>query len=239
MNTITTQVRKELISRLDKEFAKGGQRFFKDKIKIRGVKAAKVREVSKQYLKDIDQMSNKEVYSLAEELMSSGYYEDLVVAFDFTKRIKNRFANKDFKTFERWLKKYVTNWAACDGFCMYIMSFFLEKYPSRIPNVKYWSKSKKTYVRRAAAVSFITSSKRGFVIQGDVANVFEISEALLHDPEDMVQKGYGWLLKVASQSNQKEVFDFLMKHKQNMPRTAFRYALEKMPQKLKDKAMKK
>jgi 3-methyladenine DNA glycosylase AlkD len=55
----------------------------------------------------------------------------------------------------------------------------------------------------------------------------------------MVQKGYGWMLKAASQSHQKEVFDYVMKYKAIMPRTALRYAIEKMPAQLKAEAMKK
>ena len=56
---------------------------------------------------------------------------------------------------------------------------------------------------------------------------------LLLDKENLVQKSYGWLLKEASNNYQKKVFDYVMKNKNNMPRTALRYAIEKMPRKLK------
>jgi 3-methyladenine DNA glycosylase AlkD len=55
----------------------------------------------------------------------------------------------------------------------------------------------------------------------------------------MVQKGYGWMLKVASGIHQKEVFEYVMKNKDRMPRTTLRYAIEKMPKNLKAEAMKK
>ncbi|MBU4228477.1 DNA alkylation repair protein [bacterium] len=61
----------------------------------------------------------------------------------------------------------------------------------------------------------------------------------LLDKDDLVQKGYGWLLKVASHLHQKEVFDYVMKNKENMTRTALRYAIEKMPQSLRREAMKR
>ena len=47
------------------------------------------------------------------------------------------------------------------------------------------------------------------------------------------------MLKAASESHQKEVFDYVMQHKSNMPRTALRYAIEKMPADLKKQAMAK
>jgi 3-methyladenine DNA glycosylase AlkD len=55
----------------------------------------------------------------------------------------------------------------------------------------------------------------------------------------MVQKGYGWLLKEASRAHQQQVFEYVIKNKKNMPRTALRYAIEKMPTNLKQEAMKK
>jgi 3-methyladenine DNA glycosylase AlkD len=70
-------------------------------------------------------------------------------------------------------------------------------------------------------------------------DVFEISDNLLKDKDDLVQKGYGWLLKEASRLHQNEVFEYVMKNKRDMPRTALRYASEKLPRDLRDAAMKK
>ena len=67
--------------------------------------------------------------------------------------------------------------------------------------------------------------------------VFEISDILLTDKDDMVQKGYGWMLKEASKKHQEEVFDYVMKWREKMPRTALRYAIEKMPVEMRRKAM--
>jgi 3-methyladenine DNA glycosylase AlkD len=55
----------------------------------------------------------------------------------------------------------------------------------------------------------------------------------------MVQKGYGWMLKAASQAHQHTVFEYVMSKKAVMPRTALRYAIEKMPDDLKKMAMQK
>ena len=72
-----------------------------------------------------------------------------------------------------------------------------------------------------------------------LTDIVEIAERLLADPDDMVQKGYGWMLKAASQAHPAEIFDYLISRKDVMPRTAFRYALEKMPAEWRVKAMKK
>jgi len=46
------------------------------------------------------------------------------------------------------------------------------------------------------------------------------------------------MLKAASEAHQKEVFDYVVSKKNVMPRTAYRYALEKMPAGLRAEAMK-
>ena len=90
-------------------------------------------------------------------------------------------------------------------------------------------------MRRASAVSLIVPAKKGMFLQ----DVFEIADIMLLDKDDMVQKGYGWMLKVASHLHQKEVFDYVINKKSVMPRTSLRYAIEKMPEELKKKAMAK
>ncbi len=71
---------------------------------------------------------------------------------------------------------------------------------------------------------------------------FEVADLLLLSEDDLVQKGYGWMLKEASKFSvdyQNQVFKFIMARKEQMPRTALRYAIEKMPKKKRKRAMQK
>jgi 3-methyladenine DNA glycosylase AlkD len=90
-------------------------------------------------------------------------------------------------------------------------------------------------MRRASAVSLIVPAKHGKFLKESI----EIADLLLTDTDDMVQKGYGWLLKEASRKHTDEVFAYVMKNKRRMPRTALRYAIELMPKELKAETMKK
>ena len=90
-------------------------------------------------------------------------------------------------------------------------------------------------VRRAAAVSLIYPVRKGLYLR----EVFKTALALLTDSHDLVQRGYGWMLKEASHKYQKEVFAFVMKNKASMPRTSLRYAIEKMPAPLRKQALNK
>jgi 3-methyladenine DNA glycosylase AlkD len=59
------------------------------------------------------------------------------------------------------------------------------------------------------------------------------------DKEDLVQKGYGWMLKEISKNDPMVVFEFVMQRKDRMPRTALRYAIEKLSPELRQQAMRK
>ncbi len=159
----------------------------------------------------------------------------IVVAYLDAENQKKFYEQKDFECFEFWVKNYITNWATCDTFCTKNMGFFLEKFPEYCQNIKRWSSSKRRWDRRASAVSFIRLS-RGIEF---LDTIFEITDTLLTDKDDMVQKGYGWLLKETSKHHLELVFNYVMSNKSKMPRTALRYAIEKMPLDLKKEAMLK
>jgi 3-methyladenine DNA glycosylase AlkD len=108
-------------------------------------------------------------------------------------------------------------------------------YPEFISRLKDFAHSENRWVKRAAAVSLIIPARKGLFLK----DIFEIADILLMDKDDMVQKGYGWMLKAASQAHQHTVFEYVMSKKAVMPRTALRYAIEKMPDDLKKMAMQK
>ena len=107
--------------------------------------------------------------------------------------------------------------------------------PNILISLKAWTKSENRWLRRASAVTLILPARKGNFLN----DIFEICDSLLKDEDDLVQKGYGWLLKEASRTHQKQVFEYIMKNKKDMPRTALRYAIEKLPKDLRDIAMKK
>jgi 3-methyladenine DNA glycosylase AlkD len=111
----------------------------------------------------------------------------------------------------------------------------MEMYPELLSGLKRWAKSENRWVKRASAVSLIVPARKGKFLE----DIFEIADILHSDKDDMVQKGYGWMLKAASSVHQQRVFDYVFRKKSSMPRTSLRYAIEKMPEELKTKAMAK
>jgi len=233
MSEIIQKIRRELKKNADEKVRKSGERFFKEKIKLYGAKTAVVGKIGREYFREIKGKNKKEVFDLCEELWRSGYMEESFIACNWSYYVKKYYEPKDLKVFERWVGNYVSNWAACDTLCNHTIGEFLVRYPRYVGNLKKWARSKNRWMRRAAAVSLIIPGKHGKFLP----DIFKIADILLLDDDDMVQKGYGWMLKVASQAHERKVFDYVMKNKKKMPRTALRYAIEKMPKNLKAKAM--
>jgi 3-methyladenine DNA glycosylase AlkD len=235
MRNIIDQIRSELLAVADPAVQASSQRYFKDPIKSYGVKGALVHKISRESFQQIKGKTKTEILELCEELWQSGYIEEAGIACLWTQYIYKQYEPEDFEVFERWIGRYVDNWATCDTLCNHPVGTLIEMYPHLLPRLKEFARSENRWMRRASAVSLIIPARKGLFLD----DILEIADILLPDKEDMVQKGYGWMLKAASQAHQKEVFDYVMKHRSVMPRTALRYAIEKMPVEMRRAAMER
>ena len=235
MKNIISAIRISLRSASDPLIKQTLQRFFKEKIVAYGVRSAALSHIVKQHGSALKKAGKDDAFAVCEALFASGYLEESCVAAKLADRLSKSFVADDIETFERWIGTYIDNWAACDTFCNHPVGTLVMRYPQHLARLQQWTKSTNRWVRRASAVSLIVPAKKGLFL----SEIFVIADSLLLDRDDMVQKGYGWLLKAASQANQEAVFAYVMKHKDVMPRTALRYAIEKMPAPLKNRAMAK
>jgi 3-methyladenine DNA glycosylase AlkD len=238
LEEIIQKIRAELINNIDEKYLISIDRFFKEKHKDYGVRTPIVRKIAKRFYKDVKNYSKKELLEISEELLKSGYNEESTIAVQWITQINDNLTKEDFKILEKWVDKYIDNWGKVDDFCLKILSHYIIKFPEHKDSIKSWTSSKNLWKRRCSAVGFIKSGSWR-IHAPYLKDVFEVALILMEDKEDLVRKGYGWMLKIAAEDFQKEVFDFVMKHKKIMPRVSLRYAIEKMPQDLKKKAMAK
>lgn len=235
MNNILAQIREDLKANTDQQTQKSFQRFFKEQVKYYGVKTGTVGKIAKKYWNQVKTLDKQTIFQLCEELYRSDYTEEAFIVSFWLPNYIEHLESSDLATFKTWIEQYINNWAKCDGFCNHTIGDLIQKYPESLSEVKSWAKSDNLWLKRAAAVSLIVPAKRGDFLQ----DAFEICDTLLTDENDLVQKGYGWLLKEESRKHQKEVYDYVVKNNKTMPRTALRYAIELMPKEFKAKAMEK
>lgn len=234
MKNINKDIRAELLRHVEAVYRDGAVRFFKEEVRPLGVRTPKVRKIARDFFPK--GASKSEIFELCEQLLERKTFEETIIAFAWARRMEKHLQKKDYARFERWLKTYVDNWAFCDDFCTHAFGALINKYPELQERTKKWARSKNRWLRRASAVILIHPYTKPNQFLDEV---FEIADILLEDKDDLVQKGYGWMLKVAADHHQKHVFDFVMKNKKRMPRTALRYAIEKMPAAMRKHAMAK
>lgn len=226
VDRLVRQVQAELVQRARPAVARQAQSFFKDddRVPIRGVRAAEVQRIAASARKALRQGQTSDALRVAERLLASRWLEDKIAAVYVASRFTRKFGPAEFHRSERWLG-YVTDWASCDGLSTAVLGPQLVTDGKRMQRTFLWAQSKNRWCRRAAAVSLIPAARQGLYTR----TVFRLARRLYRDPDDMVQKGVGWLLKETSKARRPAVVSFLLGIKKDAPRLVLRYASEKLP----------
>jgi len=194
----------------------------------------KVRSISSKLYKTLENKNIEYVLKRCEEFLAERDWALGVIAYDWAFRVKKQYTKETFIIFESWLKEYVTGWGDCDDFCTHAFGELLSQHNELFPKVLKWTEHPDFFVRRAAAVILIYPLKKNRC--GEI-NPLLISDALMSDKDHLVLKGYGWMLKVLSETDPITVYDYLLEHKATMPRVSYRYALEKLDKTMKSQLM--
>ncbi|MCF7795264.1 DNA alkylation repair protein [Patescibacteria group bacterium] len=237
-----SSLKDELKSLIDLEYKNRVQSFFKETIFPIGVRSKDLNNLEKKYFKYLKYLNKKDFFNIINSLLQEQEHEIKKLAFKWLYRRRNDFTKTDFKVFERWLKKYVNNWEHCDSFLTHSLGYLIYSYPELIDKTDSWIKSNNRWLRRSASIILIYSfkyhkNKKEF--NRFFSRLKKIILEQISDSDDLVQKGYGWSAKEASNVEEGLVFRFIYKHKNKLPRTALRYAIEKMNLEYKRKAMLK
>ena len=198
-----------------------------------GVRIPLVRKIANTHFK---QLANREINSVlvnCNQLLAAGIYEYKIIAFQWAHRCQRAFEPAHFTVLSGWLEQYVDDWSDCDDLCTHALGAFLLQYPEFMVQIQAWPASPNRWVRRAAAVALIPNLRQGKALD----TAFEIADLLLGDPDDLVQKGCGWMLKEASKHHPDAVFRYVIAHRETMVRATLRYAIEKLPVAYRQEAM--
>jgi 3-methyladenine DNA glycosylase AlkD len=86
------------------------------------------------------------------------------------------------------------------------------------------AKSPNLWSRRVAMLATLHTIRKN-----EFGDTLALATTLLNDPEDLMHKAVGWMLREMGHRNSAPLYAFLDAHAANMPRTMLRYALEKVP----------
>lgn len=205
--------------------AEGVQWFFKEEIKSRGWYTAELRKVAVRFRRTIlKERGQAFLIEVADKLFSGRVLEEKVFAVFLLETLTGEFGEAEFRRFESWLSR-ISSWADHDGLVHYLVAPMIVAEPARAKFVFRWAKSRDRWHRRAACVALIQGTRQKMFFP----EITRLSNVLLTDRDDMVQKGLGWLLRETAKADAKRAVPYLMRIRQRSPRLVLRTACETLP----------
>lgn len=118
---------------------------------------------------------------------------------------------------------WIDNWDLVDASAEHILGAHLES-RDRTP-LRAWARSPRLWDRRLAVVATLA-----WIRKGRFAETLRLVRGLLGDPEDLMHKACGWMLREVGKRDLGVLRGFLDRHGSRMPRTMLRYAIERFPE---------
>jgi len=218
-------LRKEIRERSDPERAKLLQGFFKtgkgdygEGDIFEGITVPDSRKMAKDNLT----LSFKELQEL---LNSKSHEERLIALLVLVARFnKNEFERKEIYEFYLKNTRNINNWDLVDLSSHKIVGEYLLDKNRKI--LYKLAKSSLLWERRIAIISTFA-----FIRENQFEDSIKLSEILLKDKHDLIQKAVGWVLREIGKKDKTVLVNFLKKYYKEMPRTMLRYSIEKFDEK--------
>jgi 3-methyladenine DNA glycosylase AlkD len=220
---LAASIRARLEAVAEPEMAAGARNFFREPVDPIGVRSRDLQQVVAEVYRAVKKWPAAERNLLCTLLWEGGKMEEGVLVCHLYRRFAKQCAGPEFRMFERWIDRYVRNWAHCDGVSSWLLAACIDNEPALVDKLPKWTRSRNRWKRRAAAVALLQEAKQGRSTEA----IFAIARMLRDDPDDMVRKGVGWLLKETYPRRPRELVSLLTGWS-GAPRLMLRYACEKM-----------
>ena len=146
-----------------------------------------------------------------------------VSVMDFQARDRRTTPERRKELFDLYLRRHdrIDTWDLVDRSAIWVVGDYLRDKPRDV--LYELARSERPMERRTAILSTFA-----FIRHGDLHDAYRIAELLVDDPEDLVHKAAGWMLREAGKRDEARLFAFLDRQAASMPRVMLRYAIEKL-----------
>lgn len=209
------------------KFFKAGKGEYGEGDRFLGVTVPNIRAIAKLH-KDI---SIEEI----RELIQSEWHEvrlcALIIMVEKSKK-KDEALRKELFNLYLSQTKRINNWDLVDLSCRFIIGEYLLDKSRDI--LYHLAQSPLLWDNRIAIVSTYA-----FIRKGQLEDTYALSDLMMHHPHDLMHKAIGWMLREAGKRDSERLYDYVMSHRADMPRTMLRYAIEKFSPKERAILMKR
>ena len=234
MKQLTKTITNELQALSDAEkreifpkFFKAGKGEYGEGDHFLGVTVPNIRAIAKLH-KDI---SIEEI----RELIQSEWHEvrlcALIIMVEKSKK-KDEALRKELFNLYLSQTERINNWDLVDLSCHFIIGeYLLDKSRDILYQL---AQSPLLWDNRIAIVSTYA-----FIRKGQLEDTYALSDLMMQHPHDLMHKAIGWMLREAGKRDSERLYDYVMSHRADMPRTMLRYAIEKFSPKERAILMKR
>ncbi|QUB68840.1 DNA alkylation repair protein [Prevotella melaninogenica] len=234
MKQITKTITSELqaLSNAEKReifprFFKTGKGEYGEGDRFLGVTVPNIRAISKQY-------KNISLNEIRELIQSEWHEVRLCALLIMVEKSKKKDETLRQQLFDLYLSQTdrINNWDLVDLSCRFIVGEYLL---DRSRDILYQlAQSPLLWDNRIAIVSTYA-----FIRKGQLEDTYALSDLMLYHPHDLMHKAIGWMLREAGKRDPERLYDYVMSHRADMPRTMLRYAIEKFSPKERAILMKR
>mmetsp|Transcript_25618 Transcript_25618/g.82966 ORF Transcript_25618/g.82966 Transcript_25618/m.82966 type:complete len:267 (+) Transcript_25618:1459-2259(+) len=186
-----------------------------------GIRVPEIRASVKKYRVDLP---------TATELLQSPYHE---VRFFAIQSLVDLYASNQAQVYDLYVSSpKINNWDLVDTSAPHVVGRHLLRDDERQRTLDDMAASDSLWTRRIAVVATLA-----FIRQHDFDDTLRLSALLRDDPQDLVRKATGWMLREVAKRDMGPATTFLDEHAALMPRTMLRYAIERFPKDLRTKYM--
>ncbi len=207
-------------------FFKTGKGEYGEGDKFVGIKVPVQRQIAKKFL----DLENEDLKILLNSKIHEEKLIALLILVDNYQKANDKGKEKVYKFYLRNSNK-INNWDLVDLSAPKIIGEHLLKNDKQI--LFKFARSKNLWERRIAVISTYT-----FIKNKQFKTTLQISDILLNDDHDLIQKAVGWMLREVGKQDLKTLENFLKPRYNKMPRTMLRYSIEKFPGKKRKKYLK-
>ena len=209
------------------KFFKAGKGEYGEGDRFLGVTVPNIRAIAKLH-KDI---SIEEI----RELIQSEWHEvrlcALIIMVEKSKK-KDEALRKELFNLYLSQTERINNWDLVDLSCRFIIGEYLLDKSRDI--LYHLAQSPLLWDNRIAIVSTYA-----FIRKGQLEDTYALSDLMMQHPHDLMHKAIGWMLREAGKRDSERLYDYVMSHRADMPRTMLRYAIEKFSPKERAILMKR
>ena len=209
------------------KFFKAGKGEYGEGDRFLGVTVPNIRAIAKLH-KDV---SIEEIRKLIQSEWHEVRLCALIIMVEKSKK-KDEALRKELFNLYLSQTERINNWDLVDLSCRFIIGeYLLDKSRDILYQL---AQSPLLWDNRIAIVSTYA-----FIRKGQLEDTYALSDLMMQHPHDLIHKAIGWMLREAGKRNPERLYDYVMSHRADMPRTMLRYAIEKFSPKERAILMKR